>query len=1130
MKPHVYNKKREDRHQRCRESIQNGPPLVMLRLAATLVYLALAVLGGPALLVGEESAAFDALGAEYERDVRPLLKRFCLECHSTEHKEGELDLEQFASFPIVRLNPQAWQLVDQMLGSGEMPPEDGEQLSTEHRKQLLGWVRGYLNAEAHAHAGDPGLVVLRRLNNAEYTYTIRDLTGVALDPTREFPADSSAGEGFTNTGDALVMSPGLLKKYLDAGTQIARHAVLVPGGFRFSPHVQRRARTDEILAEIREFYHRFVESEDLGLGASVGYITGHTDTRLGNAGLLPLQKYFAATLARRDALTAGDKTIEEVAGEYGLNSKYLGTLWSTLSGSEASLLLDGLRARWRSATLQDAAALAADVATWQRGLWTFSPVGLIGRRGSSSGWLEPIDPLATHQELRFKFPALEQGEEEKDVVVSLVVTDAGDGNEHDYVVWQQPRLVRDGQADILLRDVRNVESESESTAAAEWGLDPAMFGKHPGGKPIDAASLCVRAPSVITIRLPAHLATDRELLTTAVLEQETGREGSVQVDVVAGAPASESGLFSSEVTVTYSTVTQVFSEDRSVSIARPILVGENSAARAALQSAMDEHRSLFPAAACYTQIVPVDVLHTTTPFYREDHHLTRLMLDDAQKSQLDRLWKELHYVSHSALMRVVMLEDLLRTMSGDNPEKVSHYKAIEPLQAPIGQQAAAFRKLLVDTHPRHVDALVEFSNRAYRRPLTELEASELRELYRQLREQELPHDEAFRLTLAQIFVATPFLFRLENAPEGTGPAAVSDWELASRLSYFLWSSLPGEELRAAADRGRLNRVRSQGSTAVNGEESVASGHRFNEAELLRHTRRMLADSRVRRLATEFTCQWLDIHAFDQNDEKSETRYPEFSQLRGEMYEESIRFFEDMFRNDGSILDLLDADHLFVNELLARHYGIDGVSGPQWQRVAGAGQLGRGGVLGMAAILAKLSGASRTSPILRGNWVSETLLGERLPKPPANVPQLPESVPAGLTARQLIEQHSSVPECAKCHARIDPYGFALEQYDGIGRLRETKSDTRTTLVDGKAIEGIEGLRRYLLSDRRHDIVRQFCRKLLGYSLGRAVQLSDEPLLMEIEQRLAESGYRFGVAVETIVLSEQFQMIRGKSFHP
>ena len=181
---------------------------------------------------------------------------------------------------------------------------------------------------------------------------------------------------------------------------------------------------------------------------------------------------------------------------------------------------------------------------------------------------------------------------------------------------------------------------------------------------------------------------------------------------------------------------------------------------------------------------------------------------------------------------------------------------------------------------------------------------------------------------------------------------------------------------------------------------------------------------------------------------------------------------------------------------------------------------------MASILSKHSGAARTSPILRGNWVFETLLGERLPKPPASVPELPNTVPTGLTARRLIEQHSSEPACAKCHARIDPYGFSLEQYDTTGRLRDNQVDTKTKLVDGKTIEGIDGLRKYLLQHRRRDFVRQFCRKLLGYSLGREVQLSDEPLLERMQQKLAANEYRFGTAVEIVVLSQQFRMIRGR----
>ncbi len=1047
---------------------------------------------------------FAGLARSFRSQTRPLIKRFCLRCHSEKNKKGDLDLQQFKTLAAVRRGAATWLKVAEMLDNGEMPPKDSRQPSAAQRKQLREWVRRYLVAESLANAGDPGPVVLRRLNNAEYTYTIRDLTRVTLDPVREFPADNAAGEGFTNTGDALVMSPALSQKYFDAGKQTARHVVLLPDGFRFSPHVTRRGWTDEILAEIRKFYAQFADSVDLGTGLAVGYLNGHSDTRLGKAGRLPLEKYFAVLLAERDALTKGGKTIGAVARARGLNGRYLGKLWSSLSGSDPSLLLDSLRARWRTATPKDAAALAADVATWQNGLWAFNPIGLRGRKGSSSRWVEPINPLVVQQDLRYKIPAAVKGKDKRRVIVSLVASDAGDGNEHDYVVWRKPRLVKEGQPDILLRDVRKMAPDDAANDSAKWGLDPAMFGKHPNGKAIDATSLCVRAPSVIEIRLPTDLVSGRELLTTVVLDEETGLRGSVQVEIVGAAPRGKSGLLPSKVAVKYSQVTQVFSDHREVSFSRPILVSKNSKVRAALESAMDDHRSLFPTVLCYMQVVPVDELHTTTLYFREDDHLVRLMLDAVQKSRIDQLWQELRYVSQSALMRVVVLEDLLTAMSGNRQDKNSQYHGLEPLLAPFTKAAITFRKELVAAEPAHIDALVELADRAYRRPLTDVERRELRGLYHQLREQGLSHEAAFRLTLGRIFIATPFLFRLESAPAGTAAAGVSDWELASRLSYFLWSSQPDEALRAVAAAGGL----------------------ASAEMLVKQSRRMLSDPRGRRLAIEFACQWLGIYDFAQNNDKSEQTFPEFARLRGEMYEESVLFLGDLFRNDGSILDLINADHTFLNESLAKHYGIDGVNGPEWRRVAGVLRQGRGGVLGMASVLAKQSAASRTSPIVRGNWVYETLLGEHLPKPPAKVPQLPDSVPAGLTTRQLVERHNSVPECAKCHSRIDPFGFALERYDAIGRLRAGPSDTRTRLVDGTTIEGIEGLRKYLSTTRRHDFVQQFCRKLLGYALGRAVQLSDRPLLAEMLRQLAANGYRCRTAIEIIVRSRQFREIRGR----
>jgi hypothetical protein len=369
--------------------------------------------------------------------------------------------------------------------------------------------------------------------------------------------------------------------------------------------------------------------------------------------------------------------------------------------------------------------------------------------------------------------------------------------------------------------------------------------------------------------------------------------------------------------------------------------------------------------------------------------------------------------------------------------------------------------------------------------------------------------------LVRILTSPAFLYRGEQARETTG--TVSDWELATRLSFFLTSSAPDEELRAMAAAGTLR------------DDKVLAGQ----------VRRLLKTDGVRRLATEFGCQYLHVRDVATLDEKSERHFPEFPDLRDDMQEEVTRFFIDLFQNDGSVLSLLEADHTFVNAELAEFYGLGtkeraqgnpvenspvpipvSSADPSWRRIEGLREHGRGGLLGFAATLAKHSGASRTSAILRGTWVSEVILGDKLPNPPKGIPILPEEAPAGLTERQLIERHSRDANCAGCHSRIDPYGFALEGFDAIGRARE--ADTKTVLRDGTSIAGLEDLRDYLAGERREDFLRQFSRKLLGYALGRSVQLSDEPLLDEL---IAIEGHRVGDLVERIVLSRQFREVRG-----
>jgi hypothetical protein len=878
------------------------------------------------------------LAARFKAAVQPLLAQYCGDCHSADLAEGDVDFSRLATWPDAASATQQWQLVDEMLRGRIMPPADAAQPSDEQRTLLLQWLRDYLTLQSRQGAGDPGPVVLRRLCNAEYAYTIRDLTGVAaLDPGREFPADGAAGEGFANVGNALAMSPALATKYLDAAKEVAAHAVLLPDGIAFSPATTRRDWTTERLAAIRRLYAKYA---DAGGGDEVN-VQGVVFTS-NEGGRLPVERYLAALLHHRESLAAGSVTIADVATTTNLSPKYLAALWSMLIAREPSLLLDEIRVAWRAAQPNDEsapAALTSLIREWQCRLWKFNVVGHIGKVGGPASWLEPVSPLVAREEIERRLP--------------------------------------NGAAD--------------NVADAKWEADADAF------------------------------------------------------------------------------------------------------------------RQLFPAALCYATIVPVDEAVTLTLYHREDDHLSRLMLSDAERAELDRLWSELHFISQDALAKVDALAQLIEYATQDADPSL-----FTPLREPYAAEAAAFRQQLLDAEPRHVDAVVAFAARAYRRPLTELESGQLRRLYATLRAEELDHDAAIRLVLARVLAAPAFLYRLESSPAGQGSAPVSEWELAARLSYFLWSSAPDDRLRELAAAGRLS------------DPSI----------LAEQTRRLLADDRIDRLASEFGRQWLQIRGFEMHDEKSESRFPMFAALREAMAQESTLFLTDLFQHDRSLLSLLDADHTFLTEALAAHYGVPNVSGPEWRRVEGVRRFGRGGILTQAATLAATSGASRTSPILRGVWISEVLLGERLPKPPAGVPPLPDDQAASdeLTVRQLVERHVSDPNCSVCHRRIDPYGFALEAYDAIGRRRQAEPngqpiDAQSVLLDGTELAGVDGLRNYLVETRRDGFVRQFCKKLLGFALGRSVLLTDEPLLADMQAALKANDYRVGVAVEAIVQSRQFQEIRG-----
>jgi hypothetical protein len=1347
----------------------------------------------------------DGFAAEpFEQSIRPLLRDYCVTCHSTEKQEGELDLQRFTSIEQVKQLPEVWEHVQEQLSLGEMPPKDAKQLSAEQKQQLVSWVRSTLNEIALANAGDPGPVVLRRLSNHEYTYTLRDLTGVpSLDPAREFPVDGAAGEGFTNVGAALVMSPALLSKYLEAAKGVADHLVLTPTGFRFSAGTSSRDATNETLAMIREFYARYSDTGEQSVEV------GGTGKVSSQGGVLPLAKYLAALTQERASLTDGSKKIADVAQERDLSAKYLGLLWAMLQEQKQqekpSMVLDSLRAKWHEGNLT-----AADIEPWQKALWRFSNVGHLGKVGGPKAWLEAVTPLAAEHEFRLK---LQVPADDGDLTLYLTTTDAGDGNGNDFALWDNARLIIPGRDELPLRDARSVllqmerqrdavkESVVRCLAAAheaegskeqvdlaalaqkhnvdakvlagwltylgiasageskleplitkkaesvanynfiqgwvgenalsvlanssdatvnipgemkphsiathpsptfatviawrspiagtleisgtvqdghtacgngiiyslelrrgqtrevlaagesngasviplgplpdvsvmqgdvialvidpkgnehtcdhtpinltlsdgklEWdlakdvgsdilannphadrhgnsavwhflsqpasgatspapsidatsllskwrsaredaernqialqvqqllqqddsaaaqvspadralsqqllpfngpllvdawrsikalptedspssyGLDPALFGKHPANGDVAATSLCVQAPSIVEVRLPSSLVAGAEFVATGRLHAATATDGSVQMQVLTTKPAAASGLQATNAMSVHEGGAWNSSLPPMIFDA-PILVSNDTAARQRFEAAFDDFRALFPGALCYTKIVPVDEVVTLTLFHREDEPLGRLILEDAQSAELDRLWDELHFVSEDALTLVDAYEQIWQFSTQDGPNAPNGDKRLEPLRQPIMEAAANFIEQKKSAVEAQKTALLGFAEKAWRRPLTAIESASLQQFEP-------------RLLLVRILTSPAFLYRSETPASQTGP--VNDWELAARLSYFLWSSLPDDELRSVAAAGKL----------------------CDPEVLAAQTRRMLKDNRVRRLATEFGCQYLHVRDVGSLDEKSERHFPTFTSVRADMQEEVTRFFIDLFRNDQSVSTLLDADYTFLNKPLADHYGIP-FKGDGWQRVAGLRTFGRGGALGFSATLAKHSGASRTSAILRGMWVSEVLLGDKIPNPPKGVPTLPEEAPEGLSERQLIERHSSDARCASCHKRIDPFGFALEGFDAIGRTRP--ADTKSVTFDGTAVEGLAGLRDYLANQRRADFLRQFSRKLLGYSLGRSAQLSDQPLIDNLSK--TEGGH-VGKLIEQIVLSRQFREIRGQ----
>jgi hypothetical protein len=433
----------------------------------------------------------------------------------------------------------------------------------------------------------------------------------------------------------------------------------------------------------------------------------------------------------------------------------------------------------------------------------------------------------------------------------------------------------------------------------------------------------------------------------------------------------------------------------------------------------------------------------------------------------------------------------------------------------VGPQARADDRLFVCRPPHGVAErdcarriLERVATRGYRRPVTAAEIDTLMRFYDDGRAAG-GFDGGIQRGLERVLAAPAFLFRVEREPAGVARGTafpLSDVDLASRLSFFLWSSVPDDALRQDAARGRLR------------EPGVLRGH----------VRRMLADPRSRALVDSFAVQWLKIGKVS-GVVPDVDAFPEFDEnLRRAMLDETRLFLTDQLANDRPVPELVTADYSFLNDRLARHYGVSGVYGSHFRRVGFAGTAYdgvRGGLLGQASVLTATSYPNRTSPVLRGRWLLDTVLGSPPPPPPADVPTL-EQASAGrvLNQREQMEAHRKNPACATCHVRMDPLGFSLEQFDALGQWRVATSagpiDASASLPDGSRFDGARGLRAFL-AGHREEFVRTFTEKLLAYALGRGLEPSDMAAVRRIVRDAEAGGQRWSSIVDGIAASVPFQ---------
>jgi len=475
-----------------------------------------------------------------------------------------------------------------------------------------------------------------------------------------------------------------------------------------------------------------------------------------------------------------------------------------------------------------------------------------------------------------------------------------------------------------------------------------------------------------------------------------------------------------------------------------------------------------------------------------------------------------------------MYEGLPPAYGGPNPNQsdepigksptehfISNLVVNGPFNQVLGPTADSLQKLYGGNPPKGTPAadrarqiVADLQRRAYRRPVTTAEVDSLMDLVNLAQKDGDSFEEGLCLAIERMLVSPHFLFRLEREVPSGPPQPVNQYELATRLSYFLWSSMPDDELLQLAEAGKLS----------------------DPATLEAQTRRMIQDPKSFAVTENFGGQWLQFRALESHslERKAFQQYTDYTRMS--MQQETEKFFDYIMREDRSVLDFIDADYSFLNQRMAEYYGIPGIKGTEFRKVSLPVSSYRRGVITQASVLTVSSYANRTSPVIRGKWVLENILNSAPPPPPANVPSLKEEeIGVSKTMRQQLEAHRADPICASCHARMDPLGFGLENFDAVGAWRDYDGnfpiDSTGTLPDGRTFNGPAQLVAILKVDK-DAFAECISDKLLTYALGRGLTPADQSTVRHIAAQLAANDYRFSSLVLGIVNSPQF-LLRASS---